>query len=154
MLPPARYCHSAVIVNQNLFIYGGMSISSGVHKQLYSFNFLNKTWKIIENGFENKKWNHTCLFNKQFNEFWFFGVELSIFNFSTLQWKQILIKNFQGIRNGTTNLYKGKLYLLGGFKNDTLSFIDLNWNDSTDFIFKDFKQTFHHFIDIDFKYSK
>eukprot|EP01080_Neovahlkampfia_damariscottae_P010010 gene10010-2329_t len=70
MLPPPRYCHSAVIVDQNLYIYGGMSVSNGVHKQLYVFNFLNKSWKMIENGFENKKWNHTCLYNRQFNEFW------------------------------------------------------------------------------------
>jgi N-acetylneuraminic acid mutarotase len=134
--PPPRYCHSAVMVNESMFIFGGMSVSNGVHDQLYEFNFSNKMWKIIENGNNAKKWNHTCLYNDQFNELWFFNVEVSVFNLNLSTWRNVSIINYTGVRNGTTTLYKGNLFVIGGFKHDSLNLIELNWDYSNNFVFQ------------------
>ncbi|KAL4451138.1 hypothetical protein ABPG74_021460 [Tetrahymena malaccensis] len=50
ILIPQLYSHNAYVYKNEMYIFGGYSTQSGYSNQLYSFNLINFSWRIIQNN--------------------------------------------------------------------------------------------------------
>ncbi|OQV17322.1 Multiple epidermal growth factor-like domains protein 8 [Hypsibius exemplaris] len=51
MVPSARYLHTAVLINDTIFIYGGFDAAGAVLNEFWSYNFTTKIWTVLGNNF-------------------------------------------------------------------------------------------------------
>ncbi|KAL4490971.1 hypothetical protein ABPG72_008707 [Tetrahymena utriculariae] len=55
ILIPQLYSHNAFVYKNEMYIFGGYSTQSGYSNQLYSFNLINFSWRIIQSNLSLSK---------------------------------------------------------------------------------------------------
>lgn len=121
IIPERRYCHSAVVYNDSMYIFGGYN---GITKfsDLHKFHFSTCTWQQIITQTENNKpfarFNHTA--NVYAQKMIIFGGSSSDsciyeYNFRLNNWKKIKMESKHIRRsNHAAVIYDGYLFVIGG----------------------------------------
>eukprot|EP01080_Neovahlkampfia_damariscottae_P001626 gene1626-12751_t len=127
--------HCAILFDHAMYIFGGILDTGEYVNIMYKYNFGTEKWKIINQiNPPQPRCAHTCTLYK--DEMYCFGGSKGIqklsdfhkFSFSNYEWKEI--KDCRGNRPGRTayhssNLYKNKLLIFGGFDGTTMDIKDL-----------------------------
>ena len=59
-----RYFHASVLLNDVLYVYGGLSEVSHYLQDFWKFDVLTRTWEMIPNLFKKKLAGHTITVNE------------------------------------------------------------------------------------------
>lgn len=128
--PPGRLCHTAVVLNNKMYIYGGHITQPSseyfhtVKQDLYEYDLMTREWREIPVGEgAPRRTEHTAVVHN--NSMVVFGGysgnsyenSVMVFDFDTMQWKQLVTKGESpSARSAHTAVIVGSsMYIFGGW---------------------------------------